>query len=446
MKKILFLVLFIALCACTTKNNTGYQNSTKYENSHVLNLSNNTAILDGKEVKEFDYVWNLDINDEDEYYTGQEPDKSLTTYISHDIIYYPQIEESLFSKQEYDGEIEWVAYHTSDNLKQYAFGTLPVTGENIPLEMMHTKEEAYNNPVIHINKAGTYILEGEWHGQVWINLSNSYEDNDENQKVTLVLNDVDIKCDVAPALVFYKVYEADSNWENKDIYTNVINLENAGAKIIIADNSTNNITGSNVYRLLKPTYKKENNTAQKKRYKYDSAVYSCQSLLIDGEEKGTGILNITSTTLEGLDSELHLTINNGNINIVSQDDGINVNEDDVSVFTMNGGRLTIFAAQGSEGDVIDSNGFIKINGGTILGCTPSMSDEILDSNNGTDVSENATIISCSSKNDFVPEMPQGENSMKPNEFEPRNFDDKNFDPNDFDPNNKPEPKEFPKQN
>ena len=46
-----------------------------------------------------------------------------------------------------------------------------------------------------------------------------------------------------------------------------------------------------------------------------------------------------------------------------EDDGINVNEDNVSVFTMNGGTLHIFAGLGAEGDGIDSNGYIVVNGG-----------------------------------------------------------------------------------
>ena len=123
--------------------------------------------------------------------------------------------------------------------------------------------------------------------------------------------------------------------------------------------------------------------------KNDGAFYSYVSLLIDGN---TGIMNINAPTYEGLDSELHLTINGGYINIVSNDDGINVNEDEVSVFTMNNGRLSIFAGQGAEGDVIDSNGFITVNGGTILGASPSVADNILDSDCGTDISEGAIVI------------------------------------------------------
>ena len=64
----------------------------------------------------------------------------------------------------------------------------------------------------------------------------------------------------------------------------------------------------------------------KKLHKYDGAFYSKKTLNINGGAKGNGILNITAKN-EGLDSELHLTINGGIINISSGNDGINTNED-----------------------------------------------------------------------------------------------------------------------
>lgn len=119
----------------------------------------------------------------------------------------------------------------------------------------------------------------------------------------------------------------------------------------------NNISGSYVARIYK-----EGTT--KKLHKYDGAFYSKMSMNIGGESEGDGVLNITGEN-EGLDTELHLTINGGVINIQAQDDGINVNEDGVSVVTVNGGTLQINAGLGAEGDGIDSNGFLVINGGNV---------------------------------------------------------------------------------
>lgn len=401
MKKIFICLLAIfVLCGCMTKQNANSSQSKSNETNTVV-LDGQIASINGNQIKEYDYVRTISPDSEDEIFSGDQPSEDEKIYIAHDIVYYPEINEDRFVKENYDGETEWVCHYTNEELKDYLFSTLPVLGNELPTQMMHSENEAYENPVLHICEAGEYILQGNWHGQIWIDLKEDVF-NDETKKVTIILNGVNVVCDVAPALVFYNVYESDNLWEEREEYTNNIDITNAGAKVIIVDGTENNFTGANVFRLLKPTYKKEGSTVQKKRWKMDGAFYSYESLLIEGQEKGTGILNITSTTFEGLDSELHLTINSGYINIVSQDDGINVNEDNVSVFTMNGGRLTIFAAQGAEGDVVDSNGFIKVNGGTILGTTPSGSDEILDSEKGVEISENALVISSGNMKNNMP--------------------------------------------
>ncbi|MCD7773954.1 MAG: carbohydrate-binding domain-containing protein, partial [Clostridiales bacterium] len=150
----------------------------------------------------------------------------------------------------------------------------------------------------------------------------------------------------------------------------------AGANVIIADGSINTVTGSHVAKIYK------DNDQSKKLYKFDAAFYSKMSMNVNGEEEGDGVLNIIADN-EGLDSELHLTINGGKINIQSQDDGINTNEDGVSVTTINGGSLHIVAGLGSEGDGIDSNGYLVINGGTVIAIANPASDAGLDSDSGS---------------------------------------------------------------
>ena len=89
------------------------------------------------------------------------------------------------------------------------------------------------------------------------------------------------------------------------------------------------------------------------------------SMNVNGEDEGSGILNIKADN-EGLDSELHLTLNGGIVNIESGNDGINTNEDYVSVTTINGGEVNIYVNGATgEGDGIDSNGWLVINGGTV---------------------------------------------------------------------------------
>lgn len=200
-----------------------------------------------------------------------------------------------------------------------------------------------------------------------VNLGEDAEE-DPNAVVTLILNGADITCTVAPAVIFYNVYECgstDTETAVKDVDTSA-----AGANVIIADGTVNNITGSYVVRIYKPDSVElsEDGTEvvdSKKLHKYDGAFYSKMSMNVDGGEQGTGVLNITAGN-EGLDSELHLTVNGGNINIISGNDGINTNEDGVSVTTINGGTLTIqVTGETGEGDGIDSNGWLVINGGTV---------------------------------------------------------------------------------
>lgn len=344
---------------------------------NIIKLNDHSASLNGKAISEFDYTWNISPDQESEWYEGTEPETTDAAYIAHDICYYPALDENSFTQDKYDGETEWVSHYTAEGLTEYIFSTLPVFGDSLPTEMMHTADEAYDNPVLHITQPGTYVLEGQWHGQIMVDLGDKDEAfTDEQAKVTLVLNGADITCDCGPGVFFYSAYECDNDWENADTHSGIVDTTNAGANVEIADGTVNNVTGANVYRLLKATYKNEETKVQKKAHKTDGAFYSCISMNIEGGD--TGILNITSTTYEGLDSELHLTMNGGFVNIYSQDDAINVNEDDVSVFTMNGGTLHIFAGLGVEGDGIDSNGFITVNGGTIAGGTPSGSDSLLD--------------------------------------------------------------------
>lgn len=388
------------------------RNSTE-ETAVVIELQGDTAVLDGQAIEEFEYTWHSDPAKTEEWYEGAEPDTDNKAYIAHDIWYYPELNEDGFSKVEYDGETEWAYNYTAEGYTDFIYSTLPVQGETVPTEMMHSVKEAYDNPVLHITKPGTYILQGNWNGQIMIDLGEKEETfQDEDAKVKLILNGVDVNCTVAPAFVAYSAFECDNGWEEREEYSNDVNTEEAGITIEIADNSVNNFSGTNIYRMLKPAYKKEGSTVQKKLRKIDGAFYSFVSMNLNGQEKETGILNITSG-FEGLDDELHLTIHSGNINIYAQNDGINVNEDGVSVFTMNGGTVHIFAGLGAEGDGIDSNGFIVVNGGMIAGGTPSGSDELLDSDCGNTVNGGNVITIGSSRGfgmgggEFGKEPPEG---------------------------------------
>lgn len=248
----------------------------------------------------------------------------------------------------------------------------------------HSQKEADAHTVVHITEPGNYVVSGSLSkGQIAVDLGEDAEENPD-AVVTLILNNADITCEVAPAVIFYEVYECGST-EEEDV-SNTVDTAAAGANVIIADGSENNITGSHVAKIYKSVELNEDGTEvvdSKKLHKYDAAFYSKKSMNVDGEEDGTGVLNIAADN-EGLDTELHLTINGGNINITSGNDGINTNEDGISVTTINGGVVNI-VVDGStgEGDGIDSNGWLLINGGTVISAACSFSQDAgIDSDKG----------------------------------------------------------------
>ena len=415
----------------------------------VLDSENGTASVNDSDVEEYNYVWHADPDHRTEYFTNgingttelseaemlseiqEEIESSEGVYIAHDIRYTPN-NINFTATATKDEETEFVAYY-SDEISQeaaaelgtnyegpYIFATLPANRGQLQSNdqvrtasdvintdidafstMTHSAEDAYNNPVLHIVKSGTYRLKGTWHGQIWVEVG-----EDEDDKVALILDGVEISCDVAPAVVFKEVYECGptSNIISFDVAEHMHNTTqtNAGAIIVLASGSTNNLTGSNVYRILKAD-KKSSATKidgsdisdQAKLYKMDGAIYSAMSMLIAAESnRGGGRLNITSTTYEGIESEMHLLVDSGIIKVTAEDDGINTNADNSSVFTMDGGSLTVIS---KHGDGIDSNGYVIINNGTLDITSAQDSDQLnaqgdgpIDADLGVYMSENVT--------------------------------------------------------
>lgn len=275
------------------------------------------------------------------------------------------------------------AVYVANDIVFYLAGQDFTYGEGTA-EDAHEQSEADSHTVVHITKPGTYVLSGELSlGQIAVDLGEDAKENPE-AVVTLVLDDVDITCTVAPAVIFYNVYECCSS--DEETASQNIDTSKAGANVMIADGTENNISGSYVAKIYESYELNEDKTEvvdSKKLHKYDGAFYSTKTININGGTEGNGILNITAEN-EGLDSELHLTINGGNINIVSGNDGINTNEDNVSVMTMNGGTLDILCnGETGEGDGIDSNGWLVINGGTLYAQACAISgDAGIDSDKG----------------------------------------------------------------
>lgn len=274
-----------------------------------------------------------------------------------------------------------IVYYKADQGSSYGEGT-----ENDE----HSAEEAAAHNVITITKPGTYRVSGTLSkGQLAIDLGAEAAD-DPTAVVTLILDGVDITSPVAPAVIFYNVYE--SGVVDTGNATGIVDTTDAGANVILADGSKNYIDGSYVARIY------EEGTTDK-LHKYDGAFYSKMSMNISGQTLGTGELHITATN-EGLGSELHFTLNSGNIWIESNDDGINTNEDGVSVTTINGGYLWISAGLGVEGDGIDSNGFLTINNGTVITYAHARADGGIDAD-GDILINGGTIIALGGRNDAI---------------------------------------------
>ena len=258
--------------------------------------------------------------------------------------------------------------HTANDIIYYEDGHDETYGEGESYEA-HTPEEAAAHTVVHITQPGTYRISGKLSaGQIAVDLGEDAGD-DPDAVVTLILDNAEITCRVAPAVIFYNVYECS----NPDDPQADVDTSDAGANVLLAEGSRNTITGSHVAKIYKPETVVDGDVENaKKLHKYDAAFYSRMSMNIGG----SGVLRIDADN-EGLGSELHLTIDGGDISISSGNDGINTNEDGVSVTTINAGSLWI-AVGGDEGDGIDSNGWLVINGGHIeaYACADSMDSGI----------------------------------------------------------------------
>ncbi len=250
--------------------------------------------------------------------------------------------------------------YTAHDIVYYEAGRGFTYGEGTEADE-HSAEEAAAHTVLHIASPGVYVLSGRLSaGQIAVDLGEDAE-NDPAAVVSLVLSGVDITCTVAPAIIFYNVYECG----DKDSASAIVDTSAAGANVYVADDTDNTVNGSYVARIYKSVELSEDGTQvvdSKKLHKYDGALYSKMSMNVTGN---AGHLTINAEN-EGLDSELHLTINGGVIDIVSGNDGINTNEDGVSVTTVNAGALTVTVTGATgEGDGIDSNGWLVLNGGTV---------------------------------------------------------------------------------
>ena len=224
------------------------------------------------------------------------------------------------------------------------------THEDVPeaLAQLH-------NRVVTITASGSYRISGSAEDTQLLIRAGSEDE------VRLILDGVTLTCRTAPAIAVESAYDPRTAGE----YGVTIELE-AG--------SENQLTGSHT----KAPDDEEN------AIEYDGAIGSQVSLGI----AGSGRLTIDADN-EGIEVAYgHLTIDGGTLSIAACDDPLNVAEDGVGVLTINDGYVysSVKPLEGGEGDGVDSNGYIVINGGTVINLAhPQSGDSGIDSDLGSTI-------------------------------------------------------------
>lgn len=252
--------------------------------------------------------------------------------------------------------------------------------------------------VININSSGIYEFTGNLSdGQIAVNA------NEIDGEVIIILNNVDITCKNAPAIF---VYSTDTNSSSCTV---IIKTETESTNVITGGKIKQSVEGwedqENLSYYVEKGY--DDDKTYYERYKYDGAISSDLSLTFEGE----GTLTVNAVEKEGIESKRNITINSGNYRINSLDDGINACTDNESVITINGGSVLVNVLEDAEeGDGIDSNGSIYINGGNVyaFACEASQ-DNGLDADSGIYINSGyvvatgnmADTISNDSKQEFM---------------------------------------------
>lgn len=233
--------------------------------------------------------------------------------------------------------------------------------------------------IINIEEAGTYEFSGRLtDGQIAVNA------NKIEGYVNIVLNNVEITCENAPAILVYSKNENAANCDVIIVTTKDSNNTINGGKI-----DTDIATWSNKDSIPYYIDKGYDEDGYYERYKYDGAISSDISLTFGGE----GILNVISTKKEGIESKMDLTFDSGYYNIASKKNGIHACANN-SLITMYDANIVVDVSD--EGNGIESNGDIYINGGTVYAFSNAEDKNGLKSNLGISI-DGGTVLSTGTK-------------------------------------------------
>ena len=294
-----------------------------------------------------------------------------------------------------------------------------------------TKIKTLEIKVINVNTVGNIEFTGEIKGaMIGVNT------NDITGDITLVLNNVNLDTDSKKAPAIY-VYNKDKNYTDHKVYIQTKKdsknyLEGGKLKKVSLvpseeldkytsyysnDSLTNYNKYTNYYgiyssseieNILFATVQADNEDLQDGDpyyfYKASGAISSDIDLYFQGE----GYLKVTSKNKEGIETKGNLTFSGGtgDYEIYAEDDCLNTTTalgDDVrNDLTIDVNSLVaIVSEDGDEGDAIDSNGKLIINGGKVFAFAhPNSGDAGLDSGKGTYLN-GGTIIATGNMTDGV---------------------------------------------
>lgn len=403
-KKILFIVIFLIIVVVSII--LLLPKKQQSNNKYLINLNDLTY-------QENDNKNNLKI------YTQDEFNQFLNDYNNNNLpnVY---ITEFLF-----DGVSMYKTYDLDDFIEK---------GNNLEVTALKITN-------LNINNIGNYELTGKMEGMISVNTNNLKG----NINITLNGVNIDSSSKKVPAILVY----------NKDItYTDckvtIIPKENSknyieGGKLkkvslipsdelnsytnyYTGDNKTNYSNYTNYYgvytkeqidNILLAKIQADNEDLQDGDPYYFYKAAGAISSDIDLYFEGSGYLEVTSKNKEGIETKGNLTFSGGigDYVINAEDDCLNTtttsNQNNArNTLTIDVNTLTAIvdaSDDADEGDSIDSNGTLIINGGTILAIAHPGQDAGIDSENGIYINDGTIIatgdmydeVSSESKQNFM---------------------------------------------
>ena len=372
---IILVILALGVVGYYLYNKKGNNTSTNNLNGINVNLSNLT--YDDGELKKYtkdDFNTFLD-----DYNNGNLPSIYVTEFL-------------------FDGVGMYRAFDLDDFIEK---------GNN-------TEVEVLDITCININTSGNVILTGDITGGMI-----AMDTNSNNKDTNIILNNVKIDTDSKKVPGIY-VYNKDITYTGSKVTIKTVNgtknyIEGGKLKKVsligsdeldtyvnsyTGDNKTNYSTYTNYYgvytkseidNILFAKVKADNEDLQDGDpyyyYKGSGAISSDIDLYFEGE----GYLEVTSKNKEGIETKGNLEFIGGTGDYVvnSMDDALNTTTSDSennnarNDLTINVKSMTaIVSTDADEGDAIDSNGKLTINGGNILAVAQTGQDAGIDSEKG----------------------------------------------------------------